>query len=193
VSGEILDAYPLTRHPALLDVGGGDGSFLIEAGRRYSHLQLRLFDLPPVAGRASQRFHALGLDDRAQAIGGSFLRDALPPGCDIVSLVRVVHDHDDDAAMTLLRAVHRALPPQGTLLLAEPMMGTPGAEPVGDAYFGFYLLAMGRGRPRTPRDLKQMLESAGFARTQLLKTRQPLQSRVLVAHKRIARKSVKNN
>ena len=83
--------------------------------------------------------------------------------------------------------------PQGTLLLAEPMMGTPGAEPVGDAYFGFYLLAMGRGRPRTPRDLKQMLESAGFARTQLLKTRQPLQSRVLVAHKRIARKSVKNN
>jgi demethylspheroidene O-methyltransferase len=193
VSGEILDAYPLTRHSALLDVGGGDGSFLIEAGRRYSHLQLRLFDLPPVAGRASQRFHALGLDDRAQAIGGSFLRDALPPGCDIVSLVRVVHDHDDDAAMTLLRAVHRALPPQGTLLLAEPMMGTPGAEPVGDAYFGFYLLAMGRGRPRTPRDLKQMLESAGFARTQLLKTRQPLQSRVLVAHKRIARKSVKNN
>ena len=40
-----------------------------------------------------------------------------------------------------------ALPPGGTLLLAEPMAGTPGAEPVGDAYFGFYLLAMGSGRP----------------------------------------------
>jgi len=193
VSGEILDAYPLTKHTALLDVGGGDGSFLIEAGRRYSHLQLRLFDLPPVAGRASQRFHALGLDDRAQAVGGSFLRDALPLGCDIVSLVRVVHDHDDAAAMTLLRAVHHALPPQGTLLLAEPMMGTPGAEPVGDAYFGFYLLAMGRGRPRTPHDLQQMLEGAGFSQTQLLKTRQPLQSRVLVARKRTETKSVKNN
>jgi demethylspheroidene O-methyltransferase len=193
VSGEILDAYPLTRHNALLDVGGGDGSFLIEAGRRYSHLQLMLFDLPPVAGRASQRFEALGLNARAQAVGGSFLSDALPGGCDIVSLVRVVHDHDDDAAMTLLRAVHRALPPQGTLLLAEPMMGTPGAEPVGDAYFGFYLLAMGRGRPRTPRDLQQMLDCAGFAETQVLKTRQPLQSRVLVARKRTPTKSVKNN
>lgn len=193
VSGEILDAYPLTRHTALLDVGGGDGSFLIEAGKRYSHLQLRLFDLPPVAGRAAQRFAALGLNDRAQAVGGSFLHDALPQGCDIVSLVRVVHDHDDDAAMTLLRAVHQALPPQGTLLLAEPMKGTPGAEPVGDAYFGFYLLAMGRGRPRTPRDLQQMLERAGFAGTQLLKTRQPLQSRVLVARKRTPTKSVKIN
>ena len=42
-----------------------------------------------------------------------------------------------------------ALPADGTLLLAEPMAGSRGAEPVGDAYFGFYLLAMGSGRPRT--------------------------------------------
>jgi demethylspheroidene O-methyltransferase len=135
------------------------------------------------------------LNGRARAVGGSFLADPLPEGADVVSLVRVVHDHDDDAAMTLLRAVHRALPPKGTLLLAEPMMGTPGAEPVGDAYFGFYLLAMGRGRPRTPRDLRAMLQSAGFAQTQLVKTHQPLQSRLIVARKQDAAvgKSVKTN
>jgi len=193
VSDEILDAYPLNRHAALLDVGGGDGSFLIEAGKRHATLQLTLFDLPPVAARATQRFALLGLGPRARAVAGSFLTDPLPNGSDIVSLVRVVHDHDDDAAMSLLRSVHRALPPRGTLLLAEPMMGTPGAEPVGDAYFGFYLLAMGRGRPRTPQDLQSMLKSAGFSHTQLLKTRQPLQSRVIVARKSIRGKSVKNN
>lgn len=193
VADEILDAYPLARHSGLLDVGGGDGSFLIEAGKRHAQLALTLFDLPPVAERASQRFASLGLLERARAVGGSFLVDPLPEGSDIVSLVRVVHDHDDEAAMTLLRAVHRALPAKGTLLLAEPMMGTPGAEPVGDAYFGFYLLAMGRGKPRSPQDLQQMLQSAGFAQTQLLKTRQPLQSRLIVARKRSAIKSVKNN
>jgi demethylspheroidene O-methyltransferase len=195
VSDEILDAYPLTKHRGLLDVGGGDGSFLIEAGKRHQHLRLTLFDLPPVAQRALRRFELLGLNGRARAVGGSFLADPLPEGADVVSLVRVVHDHDDDAAMTLLRAVHRALPPKGTLLLAEPMMGTPGAEPVGDAYFGFYLLAMGRGRPRTPRDLRAMLQSAGFAQTQLVKTHQPLQSRLIVARKQDAAvgKSVKTN
>ena len=61
----------------------------------------------------------------------------------------MLHDHDDAAALALLRAARAALPPDGTLLLAEPMAGTPGAEPMGDAYFGFYLLAMGSGRPRT--------------------------------------------
>ena len=193
VSHEILDAYPLNKHRSLLDVGGGDGSFLIEAAKRYAHLQLELFDLPPVTQRAEQRFAALGLQTRARIHAGDFLADPLPEGSDVGSLVRVVHDHDDDAAMTLLRATYRALPAKGVLLLAEPMMGTPGAEPVADAYFGFYLLAMGRGRPRTPHTLQQMLQAVGFAETHLIRTRQPLQSRLIVARKASATKSVPLN
>jgi demethylspheroidene O-methyltransferase len=183
VAAEILDAYPLNKHRCLLDVGGGDGSFLIDAAKRCRQLQLILFDLPPVAERAAQRFSAAGLATRAQAVGGDFLTDPLPQGADVLSLIRVVHDHNDDGANAILRAAHRALPPKGVLLLAEPMLGTPGAETVGDAYFGFYLLAMGRGRARTPQELQQMLAAAGFASTQLLRTRQPLQSRLIVARK----------
>jgi demethylspheroidene O-methyltransferase len=189
VADEILDAYPLGKHVGLMDVGGGDGSFLIAAGQRHTNLQLTLFDLPPVADRAAARFADLGLQTRARAVGGSFLDDPLPEGADIVSLVRVVHDHDDDAVMALLSAVHRALPVKGTVIVAEPMLGTPGAPTVGDAYFGFYLLAMGRGKPRTPEALKRMLRSAGFVQPQLIKTRQPLQSRLIVARRGEAAKA----
>jgi demethylspheroidene O-methyltransferase len=183
VAAEILDAYPLHKHRCLLDVGGGDGSFLIAAAQRCTQLKLMLFDLPAVVERAARRFESLGLAARAQAVGGDFLTDSLPAGADVLSLIRVVHDHDDDAVAALLRAAHRALPPKGVLLLAEPMMGTPGAETVGDAYFGFYLLAMGRGKPRTPQQLQQMLKAAGFATTRLVRTRQPLQSRLIVAQR----------
>ena len=141
IAGEVLDAYDLRRHRCLLDVGGGDGSFLIAAAARAPALRLMLFDLPPVAERARTRFAAAGLD-RARAIGGSFLAGDLPQGADVVSLIRVLHDHDDATALAILCATRRALPAGGTLLLAEPMARTPGAEPVGDAYFGFYLLAM---------------------------------------------------
>ncbi len=183
VADEILDSYPLHKHRCLLDVGGGDGTFLVAASKRCEQVELLLFDLPPVAERAAQRFESLGLGARARAIGGDFLNDGLPHGADIVSLIRVVHDHDDAAAFALLCAVHRVLPPKGVLLLAEPMMGTPGAEPVGDAYFGFYLLAMGRGKPRTPQDLTKLLLTVGFASARLQRTRQPLQSRLIVARK----------
>jgi demethylspheroidene O-methyltransferase len=183
VAAEILDAYPLAKHRRLLDVGGGDGRFLVEVAKRWEHIELLLFDLPAVAERASKRFENLGLGLRAKAIGGDFLSESLPTGADVISLVRVIHDHDDAPAAAILCAAHRALPANGVLLLAEPMMGTPGAEPVGDAYFGFYLLAMGRGRPRTPEQLQRLLRSAGFASTQLVDMRQPLQAQLIVARK----------
>ncbi|MFE1598894.1 methyltransferase [Methylobacterium sp. ID0610] len=182
VAGDILDAYPLARHARLLDVGGGEGAFAVAAARRAPQLRVTLFDLPPVAARAARRFAAEGLAERAATLGGSF-HDGLPRGADALSLVRVVHDHDDGPAAALLRAAHAALPPGGTLLLAEPMAGTPGAEPVGDAYFGFYLLAMGSGRPRTAAELRGLLAAAGFVAIRERPTRRPLLVRLLTAER----------
>ncbi|GAA0577431.1 methyltransferase [Craurococcus roseus] len=181
VAEEVLGAYDLRRHRCLLDVGGGEGGFLCAAGAAAPDLRLVLFDLPAVAERARARLDAAGLSSRATVAGGDFLADALPTGADIVSLVRVLHDHDEDGALALLRAVRRALPPGGTLLLAEPMSGTPGAEPVGEAYFGFYLLAMGRGRPRTPAEIGALLRAAGFADTRPRRTSTPLLTGLMTA------------
>ena len=181
VAGDVLDAYSLKDHQCLLDVGGGEGNFLIETARRWPHLRLELFDLPAVASRAEERFARLGLAGRIETHGGDLMSAPLPKGADVVSLVRVIHDHDDDKAMLILRAVRAALPPGGILMLAEPMSETPGSEPVGDAYFGLYLFAMGSGRPRSPRELRAMLREAGFGRVWLRRTRRPMQTRLLLA------------
>jgi len=133
-----------------------------------------------VADRARARFAASAL--KAQVFGGDFYNDSLPAGADIISFIRVIHDHDDAAARAVLRAAYHALPTGGTVLLAEPMAGTSGAESVG-AYFGFYLLAMGSGRPRRSEELTAMLQQAGFAHVRLLPTHQKLLVRVLVATK----------
>ena len=178
IAEEVLDAVPLRRHRCLLDVGGGEGGFVAEALRRTPGLRAILFDLPAVAARAQHRFEAGRLP--ASAVGGDFLADPLPSGADIVSLVRVLHDHDDDVALAILRAVRRALPAGGTLLLAEPLAKTPGAASVG-AYFGFYLLAMGHGRPRTRGEVANMLRQAGFARVRQRPTSTPMLTSVLTA------------
>lgn len=181
VAAEILAAYPLQRHRCLLDVGGGEGAFLAAAAETAPELRLMMFDLPPVVERARVRLEARGLARRAELFAGSFFADPLPRGADVISLVRVIHDHDDAAAQTILRAAHAALPAGGTLLLAEPMAGTPGARPSGDAYFGFYLLAMGSGRPRTAAELDAMLAAAGFRHRRLLTTPTPMLTRLIVA------------
>ena len=183
VADEILSAYRIGRHRCLLDVGGGDGSFLQMAAARAPGLRVMVFDLPPVAEQARVRLTAAGLTGRFLVAGGSFLHDPLPRGADVASLVRIIHDHDDPAALLILRAVHRALPPGGTLLLAEPFAATPGAEPIGDAYFGFYLMAMGRGRARTEAELFALVRAAGFTRPRRIATHTPLLVSIIAAHR----------
>lgn len=181
VADEVLDAYPdLHRHRCLLDVGGGDGAFLAAAAKLAPRLRLMLFDLPSVAERAKQRFEREGLASRASVVGGDFHTDPLPRGADLVTLVRVIHDHDDKQALALLRAVRQALPPGGVVLVAEPMAGTSGEGRM-EAYFALYLLAMGSGRPRTAEEIFGLLSEAGFERPRVLSTHTPMVVRVISA------------
>jgi demethylspheroidene O-methyltransferase len=142
-----------------------------------------LFDLPQVAALARERLAAQGMAHRVQTHGGSFFDQPLPTGADLVTLVRVLFDHDDAHALAILRAAHAALPPGGTVLVAEPMAHTPGAHAMGDAYFGFYLLAMGRGQARSAADMLSLLCEAGFEQARPVRTRLPLQAGVVVAQK----------
>jgi demethylspheroidene O-methyltransferase len=182
VAREIIAAYPFNRHRVLLDVGGGDGSFLRLLAPHAPDLQLRLFDLPPVAEAATLAFERDNLGGRAQVYGGDFARDELPKGADIMTLIRVLHDHPDERALQILKSVRSALPPKGVLLLAESMAGTKGAEPVGDAYFGFYLLAMGSGRARRPAEIHAMLAEAGFSKVRQIPTSQRMLTSLIIAH-----------
>lgn len=181
VASDVLDAYDLSRHSCLLDVGGGEGVFLSLVGTRHAHLQLRLFDLPAVAARAKTRLSQAGFADRVECHGGNFHADALPTGADVISLVRVLLDHDDASVLRLLKRVRAALPSGGVLLIAEAMAGVRGAETVGDAYFSFYLMAMGKGRARRAAELHQMLQAAGFRRSRERSTRFPVQTGLIVA------------
>jgi demethylspheroidene O-methyltransferase len=181
VTEMVLGAYSFGRHHRLLDVGGGDGSFLIAAARQASGLQLELFDLPQVAEIARERISAAGLDRRISVTGGDFLTDPLPRGADVVSLIRVVHDHDDDAVLKLFANIRNALSSGGALVIGEPMSDPDGVDSVG-AYFGVYLHAMGRGRPRSSVALQELLEKSGFTAVSRRATRIPLIASVIVAH-----------
>jgi demethylspheroidene O-methyltransferase len=182
IAEDVLDACDLSSARHLIDVGGGEGAFLEAVAARHAHLGLTLFDLPAVAERASARLSRVGLGSRVACRGGDF-HAGLPSDADAITLVRIVHDHDDQPAQALLAAAHAALIPGGRLIVAEPMAGTPGAEPVGDAYFGLYLLAMGSGRPRRAEELRRMLRAAGFDTIREPRPRRPLLARVLIAQK----------
>ncbi len=186
VSQDVLDAYDFSRHRCLLDVGGGDGTFLTAVAARHPALQLQLFDLPGVIAIATGKIAGSGLSARIQCHGGSFRTDELPRGADVVTLMRILHDHDDGVVRTVLAAVRRALPPGGTVVIGEPLAGTRGSAAMGDAYFGLYLHAMGSGRPRTAAELTGLLRESGFEGVRQIPAARPLLASVLTARTRAA-------
>ncbi|MEM9840493.1 MAG: methyltransferase [Pseudomonadota bacterium] len=181
IAEEALAAHDFKRHKHIVDIGGGTGAFLSAVADAAPKTELTLFDLPEVAAIAKRRFAEQDFAGRASVVGGSFKTDPLPEGADLMTLVRVLHDHDEDVVTSLLAKVRKALAPGGTLLIIEPMAGTRGAEAMGDAYFGMYLWALGTGEPRTEAALRRMLKNAGFRRIRPLKTKRPLLTRILLA------------
>ncbi len=181
VADEVIGAFRFPRTGRLLDVGGGHGAFLKRVGAAYPGLELGLFDLPEVAQSASRPLGDAVGADRLTCHPGNFFEDPIPQGYDIVSLVRILHDHDDGPALALLRNIHASLAPGARLLIAEPMAGVPGAEPMGEAFFGLYLWAMGSGRPRTSAEIRAMMREAGFANPRPVATAQPVIASCIIA------------
>lgn len=181
IATEVIDASLLEGRRCLLDVGGGEGGFLRAVAARYPALHLRLFDLPAVVERAAGRMREAGMLDRFMCTSGDFHRDPLPEGADTISLVRILLDHDDARALSLLRRVRAALPPGGLLIIAEPMVGVAGARRVAEVYFSFYLRAMGRGRCRRVDEYTSLLREAGFRRTRVVPTNCPIFTSIVTA------------
>ncbi|MEY4342080.1 MAG: Demethylspheroidene O-methyltransferase [Pseudomonadota bacterium] len=180
---EILSFYPFDDCEKVLDIGGGQGRFATELAKNYPHLRITLFDLPDVCTVSSRIVARNAMADRIRIIPGDFTKDALPTGADLVTLIRIAHDHCDEVVLALLKSIYASLPAGGSLLIAEPMANEPGEKPEGDAYFHFYLLAMGSGRLRTPMELMQLMHQAGFSHLEQIPNAMPVHAKMLLGRK----------
>ncbi len=181
VAEQVLEAFSFRDCRRLLDIGGGAGAFVIAVATQWKHIHATVADLPAVAEIATQAIAAADLGDRLTAVSADATSDELPGGFDVVSLVRVLHDHDDDKVLDLLRTARSAMADDGVLLVAEPMADARVAGPLIDAYFQLYLLAMGSGRPRTTDELSALFDEAGFGAPRHHRTSVPLITSVLSA------------
>jgi demethylspheroidene O-methyltransferase len=182
---EILTSYFFDEHRCVLDVGAGQGRFVSALAAHARHLQLKMFDLPPVLAQARERVDAAGLGARVQLHPGSFLQDPLPTGADLITLVRVAHDHPDAVVRQIFQKAHAALPPGGVLLVAEPMAQSadaPAADQA-DAYYHFYLMAMGAGRLRTPQEIEALMREAGFTAIEQVPNAMPIHGQLVLGRR----------
>lgn len=142
------------------DVGGGNGTLLIELLQRHPRLRGIVFDLPEVAAEAEARVQDAGLSDRCRVVAGSFF-DEVPIGGDVYLLAKVVHDWDDDAAIRILGNVRVASPPHGRLLVVDSVVPA-GNAPHPAKGIDLVMLSLVDGRERDEGEWRELLEICGY-------------------------------
>jgi hypothetical protein len=155
-ASQIARRFDWSRFPTIVDLGGGDGSLLVEILRAHPAVTGRVLDLAPAATAAAERFAAIGIDDRASAVAGSFF-DPLPAGADAYLLSDVLHDWDDEHARRILAGCRHAAAPDGTVVVVEPVRG----QGAGTAIDLFMLMCFGGGE-RTVEELADLAADCGL-------------------------------
>jgi hypothetical protein len=165
----ILRGYDFSPFSKIVDVGGGDGSLIAGILKANPATQGVVFDLPHAIMRAQQRLEAAGLMNRCQAVAGDFF-ESVPAGGDAYVLKWIIHDWDDERAVTILKNCRRAMPQVAKLLLIEAVIPA-GNAPSFHKFMDLNMLVMTGGRERTEAEYRALLGAADLNLTRIIATR----------------------
>jgi len=164
----VAAAYDFSSTGTLVDVGGGHGQMLASILQAYPTLHGVLFDLPHVVKGAPPLLERAGVSDRCQVTGGDAFT-AVPTGYETYLLSRVIHDWDDERAITILARYHQAMKPQGKVLLVEHAILAGGTQELLVLEMDVHMLVAAGGKERTETEYRALLKTAGFELTKLIR------------------------
>jgi hypothetical protein len=163
-----IETYDFSRFRTIVDVGGGDGTFLAALLTENRAARGVLLERPAAADHARRAFERLGLAGRCTVIEGDFF-ESVPAGGDAYVLSRVVSDWDDDRCERILRNCRSAMVMGGKLVVVARVLAADEASRLG-ALLDLHLLMLSGGRERTESQFRALLERAGFCWERALPT-----------------------
>lgn len=165
-SEALLDSYDFSGFRHVVDVGGGQGALLAAILGNCPQARGTLFDQPQVVGGARSNLQERGVIDRCDIVGGSFF-DAVPEGGDAYLMRHIIHDWEDDEAITILKVCRRAMRDPAKLLLVERNVAPPNEVPA-TKFSDLNMLVAPGGRERTRDEYASLFEKSGFELTRVV-------------------------
>ena len=164
----VADLYDFSHASMVIDIGGGHGSLLAAILKHYPLSQGTIFDHPAVLEDADSLLSTEGVLERCKLVGGDFFEE-LPKGGDIYILKHIIHDWDDERALSILRNCHAAMEKQASLLIIEWVI-PPGNDRHHGKILDIEMLTLFGSQERTEAEYHKLLSMAGFKIKSILPT-----------------------
>jgi hypothetical protein len=156
----LSSVFQFAERSRIVDVGGGEGSLLIQILRECQNSKGVLYDLPLLTERAKARLRAAGLSERCEIAAGNFL-ESVPSGGDVYILANVLNNWRTEDAERVLANCHAAMHECARLLVLEPIY-VPGTLPRWRALVSLGVMAQRGGRTRSEAEIRALLAAGGF-------------------------------
>lgn len=167
---DAADAIDTTGVDLAVDVGGATGSLLHLLQEANPALRGIIFDQPHVVEDATAQTARRGLARRTTVIGGNFFESV--PAADLYLLKFILHDWDDDDAVTILNRCRRAMREGARIAIIEVVLGDL-SNPGFGAVMDMNMLSATDGRERSLDEYDTLLAGAALRRTSVRSTNSP--------------------
>lgn len=161
----------LEQDETVIDIGGGDGTFLATLLSANPTARGIVFDSTAGISAARGIIECAGVAGRCEARDGDFFT-AIPTTGTTYIIKSVLQDWDDDRAVDLLRVCKDQMPAGARLIILGNFLPDIHDDAAAVGYLtDLCMLVISGGRERTLNDLNSLLEHAGFPTHALRATR----------------------
>jgi O-methyltransferase domain len=161
----VLLAYDFSGISSAVDVGAGEGELLCRILALNPKMTGIVVDLPGSIQSANWNTRD---GARCSYVAGDFF-ESVPEGADAYLLCGVVHDRNDDCALTVLRRCRSAMASEGKILIVDMIV----PETISASFstlLDLNMMVMTGGRERTKAEFSNLLNAADYRLTRIIPT-----------------------
>jgi hypothetical protein len=165
----VVEGYDFSGINTLIDIAGGHGRLLTDIVEANPNIHGVLFDVPHVIEGARENVAKSKAADRIEFLSGDFFV-SVPAGGDAYLMKHIIHDWDDERAVTILQNIRKAMNPKGRVLLVESIIAEGNNQDFGKLMDIEMLVSPG-GKERTAAEYAELFGRAGLRLTRIVPTK----------------------
>jgi hypothetical protein len=184
IARALVSVLDLRGRRAMLDVGGGPGTYSVLLTERFPGLRSEVLELPGVAAVARELVAQAGASERVKFRDGSYHTSDFGSDRDVVLMSGMFHRETAQACRALIERAAHCLIPGGLLVVSDVFTDEGGIQPTFAALFGVNMMLTAQdGGVHSDAEVKRWMEGNGFRDVRVVPLPPPMPHRVVLGVK----------
>lgn len=167
----VIPNYDFSSAKTIVDIGGGNGAFLMAVLDKAPQAKGIVFDEEYVVDETLKKIEEQGLSKKCSVSAGNFF-EAVTAGADLYLMKHVLHDWNDEQSEQILMNCSKAMHENSKILVIEAVIpkgniGHPGK------FMDINMMAMTGGKERTEAEYASLFANAGLKLERVIYTNSP--------------------